>query len=141
MENELAVAVVCVTVCAFALLSNVDGRSMRAESKAVHTVRTNFFRKNDDQRQHDVSFRSAFRVGRGCFEALVAFIESKWSTYYKGNPNSTGGNRKFFSNGKGSPCSLLPRILRESKRRVLNVWCKQVYRLSGFNSNHTYFVL
>ena len=75
---------------------DVDDLSIRADKTEVHTVRPDFFRRNIDLRHDDTSFRSAFRVGRGCFEETVAFIEGKCPTYYNGNPNSRRKNRRFF---------------------------------------------
>lgn len=65
-------------VCIRTLL-DVNGRSMRDDNEDIHTVRTDFLRRNYDLRQHNASFRSALRVGRGYFETIVAFVEAKWS--------------------------------------------------------------
>lgn len=41
-----------------------------------------------------MSFRTAFRIGRGCFDLLCGFIDAKWLMYYATKTYKQGRNQK-----------------------------------------------
>lgn len=64
----------------------IDSRSIPSDKEIQRTVPTTFFQDNYALRKDDSSFRSAFRVDRGCFERLCTFVALKWPHYYNSDP-------------------------------------------------------
>lgn len=94
-EIELVSLTLCLVVLAAYLELEIDGRSIPSDREIQRTVPTTFFQDNYALREDDSSFRSAFRVGRGCVERLCTFVTLKWPHYYNSNPDAPGRNRKF----------------------------------------------
>lgn len=75
-RNDSIVAAVVAIASTVVILHHTDGRSMSDEEEPEkQIINTNFFHNIYNENMSDAAFRSAFRMGRQCFDHLVCFLE------------------------------------------------------------------